>query len=184
MDDEQRKQQQAAINADPNSHMRPGGLFDPARKKASKILIVEDTADVEVAARDAKQTMRRQDALSNVIQEALVTRVADPGGPSVYRATFDEFVRMKDDPEFVTLAQYARNLVLYADGTPRPTPIRPLLENEMGMWRGKVVVVTNNPGDSHVGTFQQVKEQLVEPDPFPSEPTAVTKPDLKVLGDD
>lgn len=77
----------------------------------------------------------------------LATRV-EGSGPNVMTVTFDEFMRMRDDPEYSGLMSYARNLVEYADGRPRPHPVRPLLKNEVGVYRGRIVVMKgDNPDD-------------------------------------
>jgi hypothetical protein len=111
--------------------------------------------------REARQGLRRVEMLDQLVQKVALERVQDPsGGSSVMKVTFAEFERIAKDPEFESLAKYMNKLLCYADGTPRAKPIRPLLENEMGMYRGRMVVLTGMPGDTTAGTYVQVTETL------------------------
>jgi len=168
------------------------GFFAGKKLKASYTLDDEDQNEAEEAqkeqsARDQTQSVRRIEKLSTAVQDALVNRVQDPGGDRVMRVTFDEFMKMKDDQHFQSFAQYCTLILNYASGAPRPQPLRPFLENEVGMYNGKIVCLTNNPGDgTHTGAIIGMKTPemykrereaevppssgavAVEPDPFPS----------------
>jgi hypothetical protein len=168
------------------------GFFEGKKLKASYVADDEPVPTTR-SARNEKQAVRRVEKLSEVVQDALVHRVKDPGGDKVMRVTHDEFMRMKDDPEFQLFSQYMNLILCYGDGRPRDKPLRPFLEHELGMYRGKVVVLANNPGDGQLtGKIIQVTQQLgdgvldgtlfddgkprvvstvpilPEPDPFPS----------------
>lgn len=110
----------------------------------------------------AVRTVRSGDAYATMVQDALINRVKDAHGPNIMRVTFDEFVVIRLDPEFESLAQYFPKLASYADGTPRERLVRDLLENEVGMYRGRVVVLSNNPGDAYVGNLVSVPEKIGE----------------------
>lgn len=136
----------------------------------------EEVAPVRTEA-DEKQGMRRIEKLSAVVEQSLTSRVDNPGGDMIMRVTHDEFMKMKDDPKFKLFSQYMNLILNYADGRPRPHPIRPFMANELGMYtngRGevKIVILTNNPGDGAIaGTIMQVPDNIgirAEPDPFPS----------------
>jgi hypothetical protein len=162
--------------------------------KQAKLVITDDTenpGEHAVNAQDERQALRRAKKLSEVVEHALVNRVDGVQGDLFLRVTFDEFVKINKDPEFQSLASYAHHLLNYADGRPRPIPIRPIAANEMGMYRGRYVILTNNPGDgARDGIMVAVKADIqanqpvqrvdpaivsdasgvldVEADPFPS----------------
>lgn len=139
---------------------------------------------VDTAARQVKQQVRRQAALSSTLSTALASRVTSPGGDLVYHATWDEFMHMRKDPQFRPLSAYAQNLFFYTDGRTRPKPIRALLENEVGMITTpklgtRVVCLKTMPGEKHGGASVIVSRKdpaplVPEPDPFPS-PGALPK---------
>jgi len=109
-------------NSDPTSHL---GMFEE---------------------RDIKQTVRRGAVLGDAIAKALTLRV-DPGG-GVKFISFKEWATMQKDPEWQSLQTYVKKLVEYDDGRLRPRPLRPVLSNEVGMYRGNVYCVRgDNPED-------------------------------------
>lgn len=117
--------------------------------------------------RNARQTMRRADALSSVLGGLMASRV-EPSG-DVLMVTFDEFLNIHKDPKFLPLSKYMRDLVYYADGSPRPKPVRPLYNNEAGVYTdrtGRTRIVCfkgNDPGDTRTGPIIQVTENLKKP---------------------
>lgn len=130
--------------SDDQSHK---GFFNGRGVKATYTLDEADSREVQKNAREMKQQVKRTTVLSEAVQNALINRASVGGGDSVMRVTFDEWQRMQGDPEVETFAQYAHKLTHYSDGRERAQPLRPLLQNELGMYRGKIVVATNNPGD-------------------------------------
>lgn len=95
----------------------------------------------------AKSSLRRLEAMGAHFAALLSTR-SEASGPQVMFVTFDEFERIQHDPDYSGLMSYARNLVEYADGTIRPHPVRPLLHNEVGVYKGRIVVMKgDNPDD-------------------------------------
>lgn len=133
----------------------------------------EDSHKSFFEGRKAKQTIRRQDVLEKMVRESLVDRVHDPSGPNVHKVTFSDFRNMladfaayekegrANDCPFQPFSRYANNLLMYADGRPRPTPLRPLLQNEVGMWGTKIVVLRDaGPDDLGEGKYHQVSEDI------------------------
>lgn len=161
---------QHAANQHPNSHQE---FFK--NKKPVVSVLAEDEDPIEYAKRMAeeKQSVRRVGKLSSMVEDALINRVKEPSGDGIMRVTHDEFMRMKDDPHFRLFSQYMNLILNYANGAPRERPIRPFLENEVGMYKDQIVCLNNNPGDgARSGTFIPVGVQLqAEPDPFPSGPS-------------
>lgn len=155
-------------NADPNSHLH-GGLF----KQPAPTLIIGDT---EEAPRDTRQRMRRTEKISQVFEQAFMgaidNRVKDAHGPGIVKVSFKEWQKMQGDPDVKTVAQYLMTLTHYCgvDGQPDPdkpraTPIRPLLQNEVGTWGDKIVILKDaGPDDVGEGAYFQVKEQLTKPE--------------------
>ena len=160
---------QHAENTRPDSQL---GFFAGKKLKASYVADDENPEEVQKERRaiDERQSVRRIEKLSAVVQDALMNRVQDPGGDKVMRVTHDEFMKMSKDGEFKSFAQYAPLLLNYADGRPRAAPLRPFLKDEVGMYRDKVVVLANNPGDgARTGKLIPVEADIKpEPDPFPS----------------
>lgn len=167
-----------------DSHL---GFFEG--KKQRKLILGEGEDPAEfVAAREAKRRIMRGDQLSEMVQDALINRVEQPVGVNLMTITFDEFVRIRKDPDFESFASYAPKILCYTDAQGRPgkeraRPLRAFVKNEVGMYKGRIVVCQNMPGDSNRGQtpYVQVKEQLtptVEPDPFPAK-EAPTQPDAK-----
>jgi hypothetical protein len=117
--------------------------------------------------RNARQTLRRADALSSVLGGLMAARV-EPAG-DVLLVTFDEFLNIYKDPKFLPLSQYMRDLVYYADGSLRPKPVRPLYNNEAGVYTdrtGRTRIVCfrgKDPGDTRTGPIIQVTENLKKP---------------------
>ncbi len=106
------------------------------------------------------QKTRRIERLGRVFQRSLsapqeelakmltAPRVNDPTSDRVMKVYWKEYERIRQDPEFVPFPKYASNLLYYTDkhGNPdmnrlRPTPVRQLLVNEVGMYRDKFVVL-------------------------------------------
>lgn len=143
-----------------------------ARKAPKVHVYAEDETIPNASERDARQAIRRQARLAEVVQASIADRVREPQGGNFMKVSWDEFMRIKDDPEFQTLAQYQHKLYNYPDGRPRATPIRPLIEHELGMYRDKIVLLNSNPGDQFVGTLHQVAAQVT---PTPPLATAVTE---------
>jgi hypothetical protein len=140
-----------------------------ANKEARKVIVADDET------RNNRQTVRRADALQQLAENTL-QRVKEPNGDIIRRVTFDEYMKMRTDPQFQALGTYMNALLCYADGTPRERPIRPLIENEMGMYRGKIVVITNNPGD---GKRDGVVIAMTSPERYKEEREARAKKESK-----
>lgn len=97
---------------------------------------------------DAVKEAVRKVRLEEHFTKLLLNRV-EASGDRVMRVSFEEFLRMSKDPEFCPLSSYVRDLVEYTNGKLRPQPVRPLLANEVGVYRGKIVVVKgSNPDDN------------------------------------
>lgn len=95
------------------------------------------------------------------LQKMLSLRVINPSGDRVMKVSWAEYLRMRDDKEFTPFSKYASNLLLYADGTPRPKPVRPLLQNEVGTYRDKIVVLKDaGPDDIGEGKYFQVPTKV------------------------
>lgn len=149
-------------NADQFSHLKEGHLFSEESSRHGKLLVVGESDPFDVAAERAKG--RRVDTLNTMVMESLVTRVQDPHGPDVMKVSWKEFEQMRQDPEFQSFATYAAKLMFYCDesGTPdtskpRNRPIRPLLQNEVGMWRNHIVCLKDaGPDDVGEGKYHTV----------------------------
>jgi hypothetical protein len=133
-EEEQIKHAQHQENADPLSHLKPGGRFDPKN-----------------AEREQKQTLRRAEGLRQLAQN--LTRVQAPAGDCILSVTWKEHLVLRQDPEFVPFSKYASNLLYYADGALRPRPVRPLIQNEVGTYRGKIVALKDMGPDDIGGKF-------------------------------
>lgn len=159
-----------------------GSHLDFFKGKAPKMSVVADDEDPIAVAQtlaQQKQTARRVASLSSVVQDALINRVTNPTGSNVRHVTYDEFEKMRKDPDFKTFSQYMNLILNYADGTARERPLRPFLEHEVGMYKNQIVCLKNNPGDGQrTGKIMPVGVQLerpawdrpqptAEPDPFP-----------------
>lgn len=98
---------------------------------------------------------------------AKTSRVEQPAGDQVMKVSFAEWQVMKEDPEFQRFETYVNSLLFYVDEFGRPTkprkkPVRPLVVNEVGMYRGKAVFVKDaGPGDLGEGKYHQVSAQLI-----------------------
>lgn len=140
------------------------------------LVIGEDEDPPEVSSRAAKQIVRRQAAVTQMVEDALVNRVENAHGPNVMHVDWEQYMKMREDSEFQSFAKYSFHLLNYTDGRPRPQPVRPFLKNEVGIYREKIVCLKSMPGDSKGDTpYVQVPVQLeakpaftVEDDPFPS----------------
>lgn len=110
--------------------------------------------------REVKQTQRRAKLMGEAMAGALLNRV-EPN-TDVIRVTHNEYMRMREDPEFVSFATYVNNLVYYSDGRVRPKPVRPLLKNEMGTYRGKIVVMSVDSPEGGGGIIAQVTSNIGE----------------------
>lgn len=96
---------------------------------------------------NARETISRSRRLAGGLASLLVQRV-EAQGPNLMFVSFDEWMRMQDDPEYRSLAQYSQQLLRYENGAPRPAPLRPLMQNEVGMYRDFIVCMKgNNPDD-------------------------------------
>lgn len=153
--------------------------------KAPKMVLVGEDENVQdlksVSEAAAKQALLRTQRLQVMVNDT-VGRVKGASSPDIMRVTWDDFSKMRTDSDFEQLGKYAQNLTSYLDKDgvwqPRRVPLRPLLENEVGMYHGKIVVLANNPGDGKsTGTIfgytpppapEHVPVVDVEPDPFPS----------------
>ena len=121
--------------------------------------VLEGATPDQVAA-----ALQKQDKIKEHLSSMLSVRVPDPSGPNIKRVNFKEYVEMRQDPMFKSLASYANSLLCYSDGTPRKTPLRPLLQNEVGTWTDRAgttwfICITDTDPDG-VGTVYQVKEQI------------------------
>lgn len=163
-------------NADPNSHMRPGGLFDPSKPRRIRTTILADDEDPQEVLGDRvnQRRLMRHQAVGKMVEDALVNRVQPPTGNQTMKVGWEEFKRIRQDSEFQPFSAYGQSLLFYTNGKPRPQPVRPLVQNEVGMYRGRFVVLDQMPEGGRGDTpYVQVKEQLqprvvVEPDPFPA----------------
>lgn len=177
-ENEAAKQANHAAQAHPNSH---ANFFANKKPKVSYVADEEDAEQAKQSARDQRQSVRRIEQLSTAVQDALLNRVSDAGGDQVMRVTWEEMLRMQDDPKFKSFAKYCHLILNYADGSPRPQPLRPFLEHEVGMYTNakgeeKIVVLKNNPGDgalsgklvSMYNPPPKTKQYEAEKDPFPS----------------
>ena len=151
------------MSGNDKSHL---GFFDKKPRKITLAAEGEDLDNAVARARVDKQSARRVKSISNIVQDSVTNRVEPPIGGNVRKVTWDELEKMRVDPGFTSLAQYMNNLICYDDGRPRPIPIRPLVENEMGMYGGQIVVLANNPGDGertgkiHGYVSEKVQEKL------------------------
>lgn len=156
---------------DPKYHLREGHLFGPDGKpRHGKMLVVGENDDPYAIA-NARQQGRRAGVLSDMVQNALIDRVKDPTGPDVMKVTWKEFERMRHDPNFKSFAQYMNTLMYYTDrhgfvdfDKPRARPVRPLLQNEVGMYYHKIVVLADaGPDDIGEGKYFTVLADLRDP---------------------
>ena len=135
------------------------------------------------AVEEAVSRMRRQDARADHFAQVLQSpRVQGASGPDVLRVHFKEFQKMYADylaerndyeerrkqaaisgnpipafnPQFQPFSLYGPNLACYDNGIPRPKPLRPILENEVGMYKGKIVVLTDSGPDDLGEKYHQV----------------------------
>lgn len=164
-------------------HLREGGLFaDPARRYGKKVYVGSEEeaalpvivapdgtslADPNASAADVRQRLRRPVVLQKAVEEALTNRVTDFASSGVLKVSLDEFRRMYADPEFVKFSDYAQDILFLRgpDGnltnTPRPRPLRAFYQNEVGMWRGKYVVLKDaGPDDVGEGKYHTPGVQL------------------------
>lgn len=125
------------------------------KNKKAKVALVEGDDDPMLVESEesARRKVQRISQLGTVVADALVNRVKAPQGDKVLHATWEEVQKMMGDPEFLPFAKYANNILYYTDGRPRATPLRPLLENEAGMYRGQIVCFKTMPEDRLAGTF-------------------------------
>jgi hypothetical protein len=161
---ERRRQEQHAKNADPQSHLHAGGLFDRKRAKVLVALDEEKLQDEQAA----KRSIKRQGQISQTVEDALVNRVHEPTGVHVMKVGWEEHLRIRKDPSFEPFSKYAFNIMNKTDGTPRQKPLRPFLENEVGMISGRIVVLESMPDEGRGNIpYVQVPVQLeAEKDPF------------------
>lgn len=157
---------------DPASHQHHFEQRDP------KVVLAHDADDAREhlvdAHGNARQTMRRQTTLTQVVQDALVNRVNQPTGVGTlkvshdeYHAIYKEYLQAEAEGlrhDFAPFSKYAQNLLYYADGRPRQNPIRPLLTGEVGMMGERIVILKdNNPGDIGEGQTFVVGVDLARP---------------------
>lgn len=84
-------------------------------------------------------------------------RLVEPNGDHVKKVSFEEWQRMKGDREFVPLERYVNDLFFKTDGSQRQRPLRQLVQNEVGMFRGKIIFLKDaGPGDVGEGKYYQV----------------------------
>jgi hypothetical protein len=100
--------------------------------------------------RDAKQALRHNEMFTEAVEKALVGRLTDHNVPNVTQISMSDWSEMRQDPNFEHLSKYAPKLLEYADGRLRETPVRPLLQNEVGMYKGRIVVVNENVDGSKI----------------------------------
>jgi hypothetical protein len=157
-------------NSEEKSHL--GSHFQSDASRRGKTLVIAESEDpYEIA--NNRAMGRRASKISDMVTDALVDRVQDASGPSVMRVTFKEFEAMIKDPEFQTFAKYGPNLIFYTlpNGQPdmekpRPKPVRPLLANEVGTWRDKIVCLRDaGPDDVGEGKYHTPGVQLERTEP-------------------
>lgn len=158
MDKEHRESH--AEQSDQYSHLKPGGIFSDKARRSGKILLADDSDNLsELAQRQKGRSVKR---LENTVHRALANaRVVDPIGGNFMKVSFKEFESMRQDPEFVPFSKYGQNLIFYSDGTPRKSALRPIAQNEVGIWRGKLVHLKDaGPDDYGEGKYHQVPETI------------------------
>lgn len=160
-------------NSDPQSHLK-GGLFGGDQRKGKILVVSEDEAiATDTDPRNARQTMRRSQAVANVVSEAFINTVPDARGPNIMKIHIDDWSEMQKDPAIETFAQYGSKLMFYMEenglpdlSRPRPKPLRPILQNEAGIWhhktKGDIILVFKDagPGDVGEGKYHQVSEDI------------------------
>lgn len=110
--------------------------------------------------------------------------VVDPSGDRVLKISAKEWKeKYADDPEFTPRSQYWAKLALYPAGTPkagqrREKPLRPLMQNEVGMYRGKIVFLT----DAGYDDYGEGKYYVVGVDLKPAEEPAIVLAKPEDLG--
>jgi len=152
--DDEHKEAYQEIQKD-DYHLR-GDAFKGEKRWGKMLVVGEDEDPLEAAKRQSryKQTKKLGEAIAFSLNSA---RVPDPTGSQFLKVSFKEYVAMREDPEFVPFAQYGQNLILYADGTPRPRPIRPIVQSEVGTYRGQIVYLKDaGPDDYGEGKYYQV----------------------------
>lgn len=181
-EEESRQVLQNAYPAD--FHMRPGGRFATAdqqrgsmlveapgehvteeRRGGRSLLVVPDIHSMPTSGDvpDVKQELRRQQVLSDAFIRHLTER-AEPGASSdVLRITWEEYMKIRTDEEFESFAAYSTDLLFYPlrpgeiQRQPRPRALRPVLTNEVGIWKGRILVLQDRgPGDPGEGKQHQV----------------------------
>lgn len=168
--EEQRKAQHEANHAG-DSHMRPGGLFDPAGGRDPKALVLAEDED-----RVARHKIKRQIKISEAVGQALNNRTLAPVGVNLMAVSWDEFLKIRKDPDFEPFSKYSFAILNYVGGAkhgqPRPQPVRPFVQNEIGMYKGRIVTCKSMPDQGRGDIpYVQVTAQLeAEPDPFPAKP--------------
>jgi hypothetical protein len=134
---------------------------------------------------DIRQEAKRPKMMSDAVMQALVTRVKDPQGYKVVKVSPRDWEKMHEDyrlahsagmahkVDFEPLSAYMQKLLFMADGmTLREKPIRPLLQNEVGMYvrgdkEGTVIVHYDAlPGDHGDGKYYQVHPNTPVADPI------------------
>lgn len=191
-------QQGHATNSDPTSHLRSGGLFDrKGYKPVGQIELAMEGEDIgegmslpkRRSEDEIKRSMKKQTRLAQMVQDSLVNFVEAPTGVHLMKVGWEEHLRIRKDPDFEPFSKYSFNILNYTDGRPRERPLRPFVSNEIGMYRGKIVVLDRMPDESSRGdtpyvqvgvdlgtndetgkvTYQDGKILAVEKDPFPTE---------------
>jgi hypothetical protein len=121
--------------------------------------------------RDVKQRLRRQALWQREtarIFEPLVYNRVDAHGPEIEKVSYAQFKALiaeynqavaegtPDRCDFTPFSVYCTNILYYADGRPRPKPLRPFVKNEVGMRKGKYIVIEDADLDGTPSTLVQV----------------------------
>ncbi len=133
---------------------------------------------------DDGQIVQRVNNMTKMVQDAFAPVMADQrvevhGDRTIkvsidqYKTMYQEWKQANDegrghDTGFLPFTSYAQDILCYADGSPRKTPLRPFLVNEVGMFHDKIVVLKDSmPGDKGEGNYHIVPANTPVPDKPP-----------------
>ena len=125
-----------------------------------------------------------QRIVTSVIMKANANRLQDPSGDQFLKVSHKEWLKLREDKEYIPSSKYLNDLLFYTDGSPRATPVRQLVVREMGMYRGKIVYLKDagpdDYGESHYYVIgYDPKEHKGAPREAPFDPLAPVIPDVK-----
>ncbi len=172
-----------------------------AEEAAAVILNSARSADVlsrqQAQAQQFLKNQKRVGQREQHLQQILANRI-EPGGDVSIRVSWEQFEKMHSeyrearlanrhhDFPFQPFSAYAQHITHYADGRPRvdaegnPKPVRMFMENEVGMYMGKFVILDRNPGDLGSGTEHQVPAAAPVPERGPQLGEDVPSYDVEV----